>query len=150
MTVIDVHKDPDTLTMTVTSEFDARVDQVWQLWADPRRLERWWGPPTYPATFVDHELTRTVVPQRRDRPDPRAARVRTLPRHDRLLPRDVVVIEVEADREPAAAREQQRLLDREGGPERRAAEGEAPGVGVEEAGMRAGWSDRAGAPPGAF
>jgi uncharacterized protein YndB with AHSA1/START domain len=57
MTVIDVHKDPATLTMTVTSEFDASVEQVWQLWADPRRLERWWGPPTYPATFVDHDLT---------------------------------------------------------------------------------------------
>lgn len=24
---------------------------------NPRQLERWWGPPTYPATFVDHDLT---------------------------------------------------------------------------------------------
>jgi uncharacterized protein YndB with AHSA1/START domain len=30
---------------------------VWQLWSDPRLLERWWGPPTYPATFDDHDLT---------------------------------------------------------------------------------------------
>jgi uncharacterized protein YndB with AHSA1/START domain len=29
---------------------------VWQLWADPRQLERWWGPPTYPATFTRHDL----------------------------------------------------------------------------------------------
>jgi uncharacterized protein YndB with AHSA1/START domain len=29
---------------------------VWQLWADPRQLERWWGPPTYPATVVAHDL----------------------------------------------------------------------------------------------
>ena len=29
---------------------------MWQLWADPRQLERWWGPPTYPATVVDHDL----------------------------------------------------------------------------------------------
>ncbi|MCW2747146.1 MAG: polyketide cyclase, partial [Nocardioidaceae bacterium] len=28
-----------------------------QLWADPRKLERWWGPPTYPATFKDHDLS---------------------------------------------------------------------------------------------
>lgn len=56
MTVKDVHKDPATLTMTVTAEFDAGVDRVWQLWADPRKLERWWGPPTFPATFVRHEL----------------------------------------------------------------------------------------------
>jgi uncharacterized protein YndB with AHSA1/START domain len=26
------------------------------LWADPRRLERWWGPPTYPATVERHEF----------------------------------------------------------------------------------------------
>ena len=57
MTVTDVRKDPEALTLTITSEFDAGVDRVWQLWADPRRLERWWGPPTYPSTFVDHDLT---------------------------------------------------------------------------------------------
>ena len=43
--------------MTVTAEFDAPVGRVWQMWADPRLLERWWGPPTYPATFTDHDLT---------------------------------------------------------------------------------------------
>lgn len=56
MTVKDVKKDPASLTMVVTAEFDAPVDRVWQLWADPRQLERWWGPPTYPATFTDHDL----------------------------------------------------------------------------------------------
>ena len=56
MTVKDVQKDPTTLTMVVTAEFDAPVERVWQLWADPRQLERWWGPPTYPATVVDHDL----------------------------------------------------------------------------------------------
>jgi uncharacterized protein YndB with AHSA1/START domain len=30
---------------------------VWELWADPRQLERWWGPPTYPATFTRHDLS---------------------------------------------------------------------------------------------
>jgi uncharacterized protein YndB with AHSA1/START domain len=57
MTVTNVHKDPKALTMTITAEFDASVERSWQLWADPRQLERWWGPPTYPATFVDHDLT---------------------------------------------------------------------------------------------
>ena len=56
MTVKDVKKDPATLSMVVTAEFDAPVERVWQLWADPRQLERWWGPPGYPATFVDHDL----------------------------------------------------------------------------------------------
>jgi uncharacterized protein YndB with AHSA1/START domain len=57
MTVTAVRKDPDTLTMTLDAEFDASPERVWQLWADPRQLERWWGPPTYPATFTEHDLT---------------------------------------------------------------------------------------------
>jgi uncharacterized protein YndB with AHSA1/START domain len=57
MTVTSVHKDPETRTMTITAEFDATIGRVWQLWENPRQLERWWGPPTYPATVVDHDLT---------------------------------------------------------------------------------------------
>ena len=56
MTVTAVRKDPDALTMTITAQFDASAERVWQLWADPRQLERWWGPPTYPATFTVHDL----------------------------------------------------------------------------------------------
>jgi uncharacterized protein YndB with AHSA1/START domain len=56
MTVTAVQKNPDALTMTITAEFDASPERVWQLWADPRQLERWWGPPTYPATFTKHDL----------------------------------------------------------------------------------------------
>jgi uncharacterized protein YndB with AHSA1/START domain len=57
MTVTNVRKDPEALTMSITAELDAALDRAWQLWADPRQLERWWGPPTYPATFTDHDLT---------------------------------------------------------------------------------------------
>ncbi|HJU52540.1 MAG TPA: SRPBCC domain-containing protein [Acidimicrobiia bacterium] len=57
MTVTAVRKDPKALTMSITAEFDASPERVWQLWADPRQLERWWGPPTYPATFTTHDLT---------------------------------------------------------------------------------------------
>ena len=49
-------QDSDTLTMTFTAEFDAPVERVWNLWEDPRLLERWWGPPTWPATFTDHDV----------------------------------------------------------------------------------------------
>ena len=56
MTVTTVRKDPESLTMTLDAEFDASPDRVWQLWADPRQLERWWGPPTYPATVTAHDL----------------------------------------------------------------------------------------------
>ncbi len=56
MTITSVQKDPTTLTLVVTAEFQAPIERVWQLWSDPRQLERWWGPPTYPATVVDHDL----------------------------------------------------------------------------------------------
>ena len=56
MTVTAVRKDPQRLTLTVEAEFDTSVERIWQLWADPRKLERWWGPPTYPATFTKHDL----------------------------------------------------------------------------------------------
>ena len=56
MTVTAVRTDPQRLTLTVEAEFDAPVERIWQLWADPRKLERWWGPPTYPATFTKHDL----------------------------------------------------------------------------------------------
>ena len=57
MTVTSVHKDTEALTMTITAEYSSPVDRVWQLWADPRLLEKWWGPPTYPATFEEHDLS---------------------------------------------------------------------------------------------
>ena len=56
MTVTAVRKDADKLTMTVDAEFAATPERVWQLWADPRQLERWWGPPGYPATFTALDL----------------------------------------------------------------------------------------------
>jgi len=56
MTVTSIRKDPEALTMTITAELGATIERAWQLWADPRQLERWWGPPTYPATVVDHDL----------------------------------------------------------------------------------------------
>ena len=56
MTVTAVRKDPQALTMTIEAEFDASPERVWQLWADPRQLERWWGPPNFPATVTQHTL----------------------------------------------------------------------------------------------
>ena len=57
MTVVNVQRDEHAMTLTVTAEFDAPIKRVWQLWEDPRQLERWWGPPTYPATVTTHDLT---------------------------------------------------------------------------------------------
>ena len=57
MTVVSTTKDPQALTLTVVADLAAPPSRVWKVWADPRQLERWWGPPTWPATFVDHDLT---------------------------------------------------------------------------------------------
>jgi uncharacterized protein YndB with AHSA1/START domain len=57
MSVVSVEKDLDSLSLIVTAEFDAPVERVWQLWADPRQLERWWGPPSHPATVETHDLS---------------------------------------------------------------------------------------------
>lgn len=57
MPVIDVTKDEAALTFTVTAEFAADPARVWELYADPRQIERWWGPPGWPATFLEHDLS---------------------------------------------------------------------------------------------
>ena len=56
MTVISTTRDVDALQLVFVAEFDATPERVWKLWQDPRQLERWWGPPGYPATFVRHEF----------------------------------------------------------------------------------------------
>lgn len=57
MSVTSIDKDLDNLTFTLVADFAAPIERVWQLWADPRQLERWWGPPSHPATVEEHDLT---------------------------------------------------------------------------------------------
>ena len=57
MPVTDVQQDLDNRTLTIVADFAAPPQRVWQVYADPRQLEKVWGPPTYPATVVDHDLT---------------------------------------------------------------------------------------------
>ena len=56
MSIVSVEKDEERLRLVVVAEFAAPIERVWQLWADPRRLERWWGPPTHPSTVQEHDL----------------------------------------------------------------------------------------------
>lgn len=57
MPVTDITHDLDHLTLTITAQFAAPVERIWEVYADPRQLEKVWGPPEYPATVVDHSLT---------------------------------------------------------------------------------------------
>ena len=59
MTLVGIEPDPAALSVTTTCEFDAPPERVWQVWADARQLERWWGPPGYRLTFTRHDF---VVP----------------------------------------------------------------------------------------
>lgn len=56
MTFVSSSKDTHNLTFTLVTEFDAAKERVWDVWEDPRKLERWWGPPGWPATFGRHEF----------------------------------------------------------------------------------------------
>lgn len=56
MPVTHVEHDLDARTLTIIADFAAPVERIWQIYADPRQLERIWGPPSYPATFVEHNL----------------------------------------------------------------------------------------------
>jgi uncharacterized protein YndB with AHSA1/START domain len=56
MPVTSIDKNVDDRSIVVTSDFAAPVERIWQLWSDARQLEKWWGPPTYPATVTDFEL----------------------------------------------------------------------------------------------
>lgn len=55
MPITSVTRDTDSLTLTVVADFPAPVQRLWEAYVDPRQLERFWGPPTYPATFTRHD-----------------------------------------------------------------------------------------------
>lgn len=54
--ITSVDKDLTNLTMTVVADFPAPVPRLWDAYADPRQIERFWGPPEWPATFTRHDL----------------------------------------------------------------------------------------------
>ena len=55
MPITSVEKDLDTLTITIVADFAAPLRRLWDAYADPRQIERFWGPPSYPATFLRHD-----------------------------------------------------------------------------------------------
>lgn len=56
MPITSVEKDVDTLTLTVIADFGVPVRRLWDAYADPRQIERFWGPPGWPATFARHDM----------------------------------------------------------------------------------------------
>ena len=57
MPLTSITKDAATLTLTVVGDFPVSQQRLWDAYADPRHLERFWGPPAWPATFTRHDFT---------------------------------------------------------------------------------------------
>jgi uncharacterized protein YndB with AHSA1/START domain len=55
MPITSVTRDTEALTMTVVADFPVELQRLWEAYVDPRQLERFWGPPTWPATFTRHD-----------------------------------------------------------------------------------------------
>ena len=56
MPLTSVTKDAETLTLTVVGDFPVPQQRLWEAFADPRQLERFWGPPFAPSTFTHHDM----------------------------------------------------------------------------------------------
>lgn len=56
MPVTSVTSDPEALTLTLIGDYPVPVERLWEAWTDPRQLERFWGPPGWPATFTRHDM----------------------------------------------------------------------------------------------
>jgi uncharacterized protein YndB with AHSA1/START domain len=57
MPITSVTSDPQSLTLTVVGDYPVSVERLWEAYSDPRQLERFWGPETWPAKFTRHDFT---------------------------------------------------------------------------------------------
>src|SRR5262249_25149311 len=51
-----VTKNSAKLVLTLVGDYPVSQQRLWDAFSDPRQLERFWGPPTMPATFTRHEF----------------------------------------------------------------------------------------------
>ena len=56
MPITNISSDPSALTLTVVADYPVSVERLWDAYADPRKLERFWGPEQWPATFTRHDM----------------------------------------------------------------------------------------------
>lgn len=56
MPVTSITSDPSALSLTVIADYPVPIERLWAAWTDPRQLERFWGPPEWPATFTAFDL----------------------------------------------------------------------------------------------
>lgn len=56
MPITSVTSNAEALTLTVVGEYAVPVERLWEAYADPRQIEKFWGPETWPATFTRHDM----------------------------------------------------------------------------------------------
>jgi uncharacterized protein YndB with AHSA1/START domain len=56
MPITQVSSNAQDLTLTVIADYPVPVERLWDAYADPRQLERFWGPEQWPATFTRHDM----------------------------------------------------------------------------------------------
>ena len=56
MPITSVTSDAEALTLTVVGDYPVPVERLWEAYADPRQLEKFWGPESWPATFTRHDV----------------------------------------------------------------------------------------------
>ena len=57
MPITSVESNTEALTLTVVGDYPVPVERLWEAYADPRQLERFWGPESWPATFTRHDMS---------------------------------------------------------------------------------------------
>src|SRR5688500_11454158 len=55
--ITSVTSDPEALSLTIVGDYLVPIGRLWEAWADPRQLEKFWGPEGWPATFTRHDMT---------------------------------------------------------------------------------------------
>lgn len=55
MPVTSIDTDPENLSITIVADFPVPLQRLWDAYLDPRQIERFWGPPGYPSTFLRHD-----------------------------------------------------------------------------------------------
>jgi uncharacterized protein YndB with AHSA1/START domain len=56
MPITDVLPNAQELTLTIIADYPVSVKRLWDAYADPRQIERFWGPKEWPATFTRHDM----------------------------------------------------------------------------------------------
>ena len=56
MPITSVTPDHDALRLTVVGDYPVPVERLWDAYADPRQLEKFWGPEEWPASFTRHDM----------------------------------------------------------------------------------------------